>query len=210
MEHNFWHSKWEKLEIGFHQQDINPFLKQYIDDLELARGATVFVPLCGKTLDMTWLLDKGFCVIGAELSELAVQQYFQSLSVEPVITTMGKLKKYSAPDLSIYCGDFFDLTSEIVGKVDAVYDRAALVALPDNMRLQYSQQVATVSNNAKTLLITYEYDQSVHAGPPFSVLPCEVEQLFSPNYSIVSLYDEQFAGGLKGKVPARERVWLLG
>ena len=138
MEHTFWHDKWEKGEIGFHQSDIHPMLSGFADEFGIGDGCRVFVPLCGKSNDMTFMLERGCEVVGVELSQLAVSQYFESLGVTPVIEECGKLMRYTAPDITLYCGDFFALTLEQLGTIDVVYDRAALVveAAAECQRLQ--------------------------------------------------------------------------
>lgn len=62
MDANFWHEKWQRREIGFHQPQANPLLVAYFDKLNLAAGSRVLLPLCGKTRDIAWLLDRGFRV----------------------------------------------------------------------------------------------------------------------------------------------------
>lgn len=209
MHHTFWHDKWEKGEIGFHQSDINPMLKRFAEQAGMSEPCRVFVPLCGKTQDMTWLLERGCEVVGVELSKLAVEQYFESLGVTPYVEEIGKLTRYSTTDLTIYCGDLFALMPEQLGDIDAVYDRAALVALPPEMRQQYCQRIAVLAPEAKQILITFEYDQAVHAGPPFSVPAEEVQQYYAGQFSVDELLSEEVKGGLKGKVPAIEKVWFI-
>ncbi|GGF63438.1 thiopurine S-methyltransferase [Alteromonas lipolytica] len=209
MEHTFWHDKWEKGEIGFHQSDIHPMLLKFADQLGLNEPCRVFVPLCGKSNDMTFLLERGCEVVGIELSKLAVTQYFEGLGVTPTIETCGHLERYSAPDITLYCGDFFALTPEQLGSVDVVYDRAALVALPEDMRAQYGQRICGLAPRARQLLITFEYDQSAIAGPPFAISTLEIEHHYGKYCDIEMLASESLEGGLKGKVPALEKAWLL-
>lgn len=209
MEHTFWHDKWEKGEIGFHQSEIHPMLVKFADQVGLAEPCRVFVPLCGKSNDMTFMLERGCEVVGIELSQLAVTQYFESLGVEPEIEECGKLTRYSAPDITIYCGDIFALTPEQLGTVDVVYDRAALVALPQDMRQQYCQRICTLTAGARQMLITFDYDQSAIAGPPFSIPSAEIERNYGRYCEIHALHSEPLDGGLKGKVPAIEKLWLL-
>ena len=209
MEHTFWHDKWEKGEIGFHQSDIHPMLAGFADKFGIGDGCRVFVPLCGKSNDMTFLLERGCEVVGVELSQLAVSQYFESLGVTPVIEECGKLMRYTAPDITLYCGDFFALTPEQLGTIDVVYDRAALVALPQDMRKQYSQRLCSLTPGAKQLLVTFEYDQSLIGGPPFAIPSEEIQQNYSKYCTITLLHSEALEGGLKGKVPAVENLWSL-
>ncbi|MCP5081782.1 MAG: thiopurine S-methyltransferase [Alphaproteobacteria bacterium] len=205
----FWHQKWNDNQIAFHEREGNVLLAAHFKDLGLAEGARVFVPLCGKTRDIAWLLAKGCRVAGAELSRLAVEQLFEELGVEPEITTQGALTRFAAPDLDIFVGDIFDLTQATLGPVDAVYDRAAFVALPETMRGDYSRHMAEITATAPQLLITFEYDQAVMPGPPFSIPTGEVHGLHEPRYGITALASVDVAGGLKGRCKADENVWLL-
>ncbi|MCU1285052.1 MAG: tpm [Acidobacteriales bacterium] len=209
METSFWLQKWEKNEIAFHQKEANPLLVKYFADLSLAKGSRVFVPFCGKSLDVGWLLSQGHRVAGAELSKLAVEQLFAGLGCEPEIVRAGEFERYSAADIDIFVGDLFNVSGELLGGVDAIYDRAALVALPNGMRNQYSKHLTEITGKAPQLLITYEYDQSVMAGPPFSVCNEEVKRLYRDSYDLRLVASEDVAGGLKGRCAATEHVWML-
>jgi thiopurine S-methyltransferase len=209
MDVNFWHQKWALNEIAFHQSEANPLLLRYFNELSLAKGSRVFLPLCGKTLDISWLLANGYRVVGAELSKIAIDQLFAGLGVEPEISRVGKLEHYRATNIDVFVGDLFDLSATVLGPVDAIYDRAALVALPEGMRSRYTVHLTQVTHTAPQLLITYEYDQSVMEGPPFSVSNEEVNRHYGDYYDLTLLSSEDLAGGLKGKCPAKENVWLL-
>lgn len=209
MDPEFWHQRWNNNQIGFHENAVNPRLVQYSPELALSDGDRVFVPLCGKTLDIGWLVSNGYSVVAAELSELAVQQLFNDLGVEPKISKAGKLMLYQADKIDIFAGDIFDLTQAMVGRVDAVYDRAALVALPEDMRKQYTAHLSMITSGASQLLITFEYDQQLMKGPPFSVPNDEVRQHYAAQYQIVSLFSGPVTGGLKGTTDATANVWLL-
>lgn len=124
MEPNFWINRWETNQIGFHLSSANPLLVKHFNKLALPKGSRVFLPLCGKTLDIAWLLGQGYQVVGAELVEMAIVQLFEELRVKPEIKEVGKLKLYSAPHLSIFVGDIFDIDQKMLGEVAAVYDRA--------------------------------------------------------------------------------------
>ncbi|AYH41931.1 thiopurine S-methyltransferase [Azoarcus sp. DN11] len=209
MDANFWHAKWERNEIGFHGSDTNPLLLEHFDALALAPGSRIFLPLCGKTLDIHWLLAQGYRVVGAELSPLAIQQLFAELGVEPTVSRAGPFDHYTAENLDIYVGDIFSLTSEILGPVDAVYDRAALVALPPGVRPRYAAHLVAITHGAPQLLICFEYEQDQHAGPPFAVEGDEVRQHYEAAYHLTRLVQIDVPGGLKGKCPATESVWML-
>ena len=208
MEKSFWHQRWETDRIGFHGSQPNPLLLAHFPELSVPEYGRVFIPLCGKTLDIAWLLSKGHRVVGAELSELAIQQLFEDLGIEPDISDLGELKHYSADDIDIFVGDVFDLTPTLLGPVDAIFDRAAFVALPEEMRSAYAPHIAHISGNAPQLLITFEYDASQVDGPPFSIPGDEVRQRYGNSYHLSTLTKVDVAGGMKG-VAAKERVWWL-
>ncbi len=209
MEATFWHKKWETNEIGFHENEYNPALTRHFSGLSLPRGSRVFVPLCGKTRDIHWLLDQGFKVVGAELSELAVKQLFEELHKQPAVEDTATGKIYTAPGLQIFTGDIFQLTPNSIGRIDGIYDRAALVALPDAMRKNYAELLRTLTDTAPQLVITFTYDQSHMNGPPFSVPASEIEALYAPFYQLHQVQDSEVKGGLKGKCEARINVWQL-
>jgi thiopurine S-methyltransferase len=209
MDREFWQKKWEKNEIAFHQREPNPLLVHHFDELALPDGSRLFLPLCGKTLDIHWLLARGHRVAGAELSQLAIDQLFAELGVKPTVAKVGALDCYSAPNIDVFVGDFFALAREQLGPVDAVYDRAALVALPAPMRARYVMHLVALTNRAPQLLIAYVYDQSLVDGPPFSVSDMEVRRHYDHHYGLHRLAAVDVAGGLKGRFPASEHVWLM-
>jgi thiopurine S-methyltransferase len=208
MEHSFWHDRWQSGRIGFHENKPNPLLTSHFSALSVPENGRVFVPLCGKTLDIGWLLSRGCRVAGAELSELAIRQLFEELGVDPEITELEELKRYSADSIDIFVGDIFDLTAGVLGPVDAVFDRAALVALPAEMRAAYVPHIADITGRAPQLLVTFEYDQSRLDGPPFSIGSYEVKQRYGHSYALSTLARDHVAGGFKGQ-DVKERVWLL-
>ena len=209
MDAEFWHDKWEKLEIAFHQDAAHDMLAAHFDKLGLAKGSRVFVPLCGKTLDIAWLLSQGYRVAGAELSEIAISQLFEEMDVTPTISDAGALKRYSADGVDIFVGDIFKLTAELLGTVDAIYDRAALVALPEEMRVKYAAHLRDITGTAPQLMISFDYDQSVMDGPPFSVPEAEIRRHYDQAYKIELVESTDVPGGLKGQAEAIENCWLL-
>ena len=154
MEAEFWHERWREEKHGFDQAAPNALLVAHLDALALKPGNRVFVPLCGKTVDIPWLLEQGLRVVGAELSETAVGQLFETMGVAPEIADLGSLKRYSSDGIDIFAGDIFDLSAGALGDVDAVFDRAALVALPEEMRARYSAHLSEITGNAPQLLLS--------------------------------------------------------
>lgn len=184
MKADFWHNRWENNLTGFHLNEVNPYLKANWGALNLKSGARVFVPLCGKSLDLIWLADHGYQVVGVELSPLAVEAFFSENNLTAELQQTGELICWQSENITLYCGDFFALTSELLGPVDAVYDRASLIALPPAMRQDYAAKLTELAQSAPKLLVTLEYEQSKMDGPPFSVSETEVKSLYQANYQV--------------------------
>lgn len=192
MQAEFWHNCWETNRIAFHSREINHHLQSYWPILDVTQGSRVFVPLCGKSNDMLWLLARGYQVVGTELSQKAVSAFFAENNLQPHIQARANFISYEVEGLQILCGNFFNLTPALLGEINAVYDRAALVALPPEMRAKYAQKMAELLNaKQKILLITFEYNQQEMAGPPFSVTVDEIERLYAHHCRIETLLDEE-------------------
>lgn len=188
MDPAFWLERWQKQEIGFHQPFVHDLLQRFWPRLALARAATVFVPLCGKSLDMLWLAEQGHRVIGAELSALAIDEYFAERGFEPDCGTVGDFTVKSAGAYELWCGDFFELPREAVEDVAGVYDRASLIALPQDMQQRYAETLKRLlPASAPVLLVTLDYDQSLMQGPPFAAPRDQVRRLFAERYMITEL-----------------------
>lgn len=128
----FWHNKWAANQIGFHLEDVNPLLIRFWSDLAPKRSEKVLVPLCGKSEDLIWLANQHDSVQGVELSQIAVRSFFAEHFYTPTVTRLNAQHElYQFDELTLFTGDFFTAPVE---SVDLVYDRAALVALPEEMR----------------------------------------------------------------------------
>lgn len=184
MEADFWHNRWENALTGFHLNEVNPHLKANWSLLKLGKNSRIFVPLCGKTLDLIWLAEQGFQVVGVELSALAAKAFFTENNLAVKKSQLADFTLWESENISLFCGDFFNLSTHILGKVDAVYDRASLIALPPAMRQDYASRLMRLTPSASKLLITLEYDQSKMDGPPFSVSQREVEALYQECYEV--------------------------
>lgn len=179
MEEKFWLERWERQEIGFHQRHINAHLLRFWPDLGLARDQAVFVPLCGKSADMIWLHAQGHPVLGVELSPVAAAAFFTENGLAPRRRRQGRFDVAEADGIRILRGDFFDLTADDLAGIEAVYDRAALIAMPPAMRERYAAHMAEIlPPGTRTLLLTLEYPQEQMQGPPFSVPLAEVERIY--------------------------------
>jgi thiopurine S-methyltransferase len=188
MEPRFWHDRWSKGEIGFHKNEVHPFLLDHWDRLALEPNASVLVPLCGKSLDMLWLADRGHRVWGIEISALACAAFFAENSLAVTRAHAGRFVVWTSGKITILQGDVFDLTANDLASMDAIYDRAALIALPPEMRKAYASHLSRMlASPLPTLLITLEYDQSKRPGPPFSVSEDEVASLYGATHIIERL-----------------------
>ena len=205
----FWHEVGEKKEIGFNQASPNELLVKHFSALDLKSGSRVFLPLCGKTIDIHWLLKQGMKVVGVELNESAVQELFQELDLKPEVSELKVVRSYSAQDIDILVGNVFDVAANSLGEVDAIYDRAALVALPEATRKEYAAHLMDITSQAPQLQITFEYDQSGMDGPPFSIPPAEIQLHYGRRHDIKELEVRNVEGQLKGQVDAVERICHL-
>ncbi|MFJ5284585.1 thiopurine S-methyltransferase [Pseudomonas sp. NPDC088429] len=179
MQPEFWHKKWASNQIGFHLPQVNPYLQRFWPDLNLAAQTRVLVPLCGKSLDLLWLAARGHRVLGIELSEKAVEDFFSEQQLQPQISEHGVFKVYRAGTIELWCGDVFALSAADVADCSALYDRAAVIALPPPMRERYAELLQNILPvGLKGLLITLDYDQSQISGPPFSVDDAQVQHMF--------------------------------
>lgn len=195
MEPTFWQERWARNQIGFHLPEVNPYLLRYWPSLTLAQGAKVLVPLCGKSLDLMWLASNGYHVLGVELSEQAVEAFFNEQNLTPRITRHGVFKVYQADLIEVWCGDFFALDAGILADCTALYDRAALIALPPLMRAQYAEQLNSLLRpGCQGLLITLDYDQTQKAGPPFAVTDDEVKVLLGFQWHLEVLDTQDILG----------------
>ncbi|MEE3330411.1 MAG: thiopurine S-methyltransferase [Myxococcota bacterium] len=185
---NFWLERWDVGQIGFHQSDVNSRLQRFWPQTGVAPGGSVFVPLCGKTLDMHFLAACGHRVIGVEFSEIAVRAFFEEADIAYERNDEGSLPCFEGGAFRLYCGDFFALNRSDIGDVAAVYDRASLIALPPDTRPGYAQHLADLATSASAMLVlTILYDQNAVAGPPFSVPTDELRELYAADWEVETL-----------------------
>jgi thiopurine S-methyltransferase len=214
MDHQFWHQRWRDNLIGFHQSSVNPHLQRHWRHLGVAHEATVFVPLCGKSLDMLWLAEH-YRVLGVELSLRAVEDFFREQGLEPECRRSGAFRVCEAMGVRLYCGDFFALQPSQLAGIAAVYDRAALIALPPAQRVDYAARLTALAPaGTRMLLVSMEYPQAQMDGPPFSVEADEVAALFGNDWQVESLEQhnvlEQVARFReRGLTRLAEHVWRL-
>ncbi len=182
---DFWHARWQRGEIGFHQPDVHELLVKHWPVLNLRTGSEVLVPLCGKSRDMLWLASQGHTVTGVELSPIAVDDFFKENGLTPEARTEGPFTVKQAGPISIWCGDIFALPAAAMDRVAAVYDRASLVAFPGPIQSRYARKLTdTLPSDAPILLVSLAYPPDEMEGPPFSTSLSQVASLFGATHSI--------------------------
>lgn len=215
MDTDYWCERWVRSETGFHQNEINPHLRQFWPALNLTPGSRVFVPLCGKSQDMLWLRAQGHEVVGVEISPLAVEAFFAENNLQASATKHGTASIYQTEGLRLYCGDFFRVTAENMAGVSAVFDRASLIALPPSMRSAYAAHMQNIlAPGVKTLLVTFDYPQHEMQGPPFSVQEPEVRALYEKTSEVRLLHSADILNKEtrfrdKGITQLQENIFLV-
>ncbi|MGE0858813.1 MAG: thiopurine S-methyltransferase [Gammaproteobacteria bacterium] len=206
MEANFWQQRWASNQIGFHEAEHHPQLRAHWPTLGVT-GGQVLVPLCGKSLDMVWLRERGHEVLGVELSDIAVRAFFAERGLTPTVMRRDGYEVFAADGYTLLCGDFFALTTAALGVFAAIYDRAALIALPPDMRRAYAATLTRLAAPGTPMLtITVEYDTSVLTPPPFTVMGAEVQSLYADAWQIEDR--GRVAAQVKGQ-PGIEGVYVL-
>ncbi|MGW8248942.1 MAG: thiopurine S-methyltransferase [Acidiferrobacterales bacterium] len=215
MQKEFWLERWQQNQIGFHQEEGNPALREFASELNIAPGDLVFVPLCGKSLDLEWLRQQGYRVLGVELSSIAVNDFFAEQGKEASIATRDSFQSYRNGDIEILCGDYFDLDADMFTDVRAVFDRAALIAMPPEMRPAYADKIGELlQSGTRILLVTMEYPENQMQGPPFSVPEQNVRDLYDKNFSISVLQENDILAREprfreRGLTSMVEKIYLL-
>jgi thiopurine S-methyltransferase len=176
MDPQFWRGKWAERQIAFHEGKPNHYLDAHVGRL----AGRVLVPLCGKSEDLAYLASKGHEVVGIELVESAVADFFAEHDILPTVTRTADLAVYVCAGITLIAGDFFATTRELVGRVDSIYDRAAMVALPPDMRRRYVHHLRQIAPQAlRVLLVSLEYPEDAINGPPFSIREDEVRAQYA-------------------------------
>jgi thiopurine S-methyltransferase len=215
MQKEFWLERWQQNQIGFHQEEVNKALQAFAGKLKIGPGDLVFVPLCGKSQDLEWLKQQGFRVMGVELSSIAAKDFFAEQGKEAIVTPRDQFQSYQGDDIEILCGDYFDLNAEMFIEVRAVFDRAALIAMPPEMRPAYAENIAElVTPGTRILLVTMEYPDNQMQGPPFSVPEENVRELYSKEFSISVLQENDILAREprfrdRGLTSMVEKIYLL-
>ncbi len=199
MEQDFWLQRWQDNEIGFHEGSVNVHLQTHWQTVAGDSNATVLVPLCGKAVDLVWLRQRGHRVIGVELSEIACRSFFQEQGLTPEIEQLDAFQHFSVEGLTLLCGDFFQLRPDHVADAALLYDRAAMIALPPDLRPRYCSHLASLlPGGSRGLLITLDYPEQDFSGPPFAVSDAEVERNHGDRFRLQRL--------AHGALPAEGRL----
>jgi thiopurine S-methyltransferase len=185
MDKAFWQERWQRGDTAFHQPHIHDQLKRLWPAAEVEKGSTVFVPLAGKSRDMVWLADQGHKIIGVELSEIAVADFFAEQALTPERKNAGRFEISMRDPYTLLRGDIFDLDASTLQDVAAVYDRAALVAFPPDLQPKYAAKLMeVVPPQAKIFLVSLDYPKDEIPGPPFATSRDDVHVLFGAAFSI--------------------------
>lgn len=188
MDADFWHQRWQADNIAFHEGRVNGYLKTYFERIGTQPDDTVFVPLCGKAVDMSWIRQQQRRVLGIELSPIAIKDFFAEQEIDFVTGEAGRFDKFSGDGIDLLCGDLFDMTPQMLSQVRGVYDRASYIASDYNGRKRYAEfMCANLPVGARILLLTLDYPQSIMEGPPFAVDEAEVRGRFENRYRVEHL-----------------------
>lgn len=196
MEISYWQSRWQNDKTGWHMQQVFSPLKTYWNSLQLAKGATVFVPLCGKSLDLEWLVNQGHYVVGVDVSVKAVHELTKRHNEPFKESSKGSFTCYKSNSMELWRGDVFKLQKRWLPAIDAIYDKAALIALPPEMRKAYAITLKSfLQPHTQIFINCFEYNQNEMPGPPFAVFRDELESLLGDQFNIKllhaqSLFDE--------------------
>jgi thiopurine S-methyltransferase len=210
-----WLQRWNDQNIGWHHVEFNQHLLNHWHSLRLPRGSLVLAPLCGKSRDMLWLAKQGYRIRGIELSPLAVESFFREQSLQPEVTRAAAFDCWRAGPYELHCGDIFDLAQLEINDIDAVYDRASLVALNPQQRAHYAEMLCgLLPKPCRMLLVAMDYPQEEMQGPPYSVREAEVRSLFEARFQVrllhtLDLLKETKRYGDKTVSRMLEQVYLL-
>ncbi len=210
-----WLQRWERRDIGWHHTEFNTHLLNHWHALRMPRGSLILAPLCGKSRDLFWLAEQGYRIRGIELSPLAVESFFTENNLQPEIASLAGFESWRAGPYEIYCGDIFDLPQLNISDIDAVYDRASLIALSPVQRERYADLLCkSLPERSKMLLVAMEYPQEEMQGPPYSVQEEEIRTLFEPRFQVrllhtLNLLKDTQRYGEKGVSRMSEMVYLL-
>ncbi len=210
----FWQQRWRDNQTGFHEGEVNAYLEKNITELSLTKNDTLFLPLCGKAYDLIWLSERGYHVIGVECSELAVSAFFAENNLSANVSEQGQFKVWQSGNITLYCGDFYNLEASWLTAVTAIFDRAALVAIEQQAREHYMQKIIQLCPQAKILLVSLDYPQNEMSGPPFAVTQDEIQTLVESYYALKRIENNDILAENdkfkeRGLTQLNEKVFLI-
>lgn len=187
----------EKTDPPYHRKNYTAKLVQYHDRLvQGKKNSRVFVPLCGKSLDLIYLSEQGHEVIGLEYSKIAVNDFFEenNLAYNKEQCEGSPFVKYAAKDknITIYQGDLFDFSQEVCGSgsIDAVWDRGSFVAINVSSRDKYVELMSSlVKPSGRILMEIVKYHDPDYYGPPRIILEQDLKSYFKRFTVEVSEYE---------------------
>lgn len=178
MDFEFWNNCWVKPTQPFHLTKPHHFLTKYFNQY-FADEERVLLPLCGKTQDLNFLARNGIKAVGVEFNPHAVESFFEDSQLTPKITSFDSKTRYQTTNIEIWLSDFFKIKQDDIGHFQSIFDRAALVALPIEMRRDYAKHLLSfLAPHGRLLLVTMDYDVEQMSGPPFYIDKTEIEELF--------------------------------
>lgn len=211
-----WLERWREGRIGFHLDRTHPFLKRHQDWLLPSAGARVLVPLCGKSVDLSWLAKRGHEVVGVEIAPRAAEEFYETLGQSASVADQGAFQSWTTKGIEFLVGDMFDLDPGVVGRFDAIWDRAALIALSPDDRVRYVRLLLDLLEpGGRMLLCTLWYDESKMEGPPFSVRGDEVRRHYENVLPLEKLEEKDVTDGnprfrKSGLRKVTEELWSIG
>lgn len=213
MEQSFWHERWTEGRLGFHMGHPHPALDRHWSAFQSsADSRRVLVPLCGKSHDLLWLRERGHEVAGVEFIQKAIDDFVNENHLEATTqpTSFGSVT--TAGTLRLVCADFYRLTPAEIGLADAVYDRAAFVAISPERRSEYAARLHALTRpGARLFLLSFVLDAP--GGPPFSIPEPELLDAFAPFFELklrdeADILEEEPRFRERGATFFREQVWF--
>jgi thiopurine S-methyltransferase len=215
MDEMFWQERWQAGQIGFHAPEVNPHLVRHAARLCGSAGPTrVLLPLCGKSVDLTWLASQGHEVVGVEFVEQAAAAHFHEQGVTPETTHIGPWRALRHRGVTIVLANFFELNVDDgpLGTFPAVFDRAALIAVEPARRDDYMARIHALSAaDARLLMVALDHDMPT--GPPFSVPRDALAILARGRFALDAVDDTDVLAAEprfrdRGATRMRDQVWL--
>ncbi|XP_071963090.1 thiopurine S-methyltransferase-like isoform X2 [Antedon mediterranea] len=181
----YWMSSWKAGDIVFHNDFIYPMLQKHAEKLfDNQSNCRVFVPLCGKSLDMKWFADLGHSVVGVDVSEVGILSFFEDQGIEYVKESVPEIQgatRYKSKDgkITIYKANLFSMKKDIIGDFDCIWDNGSLVAINKQDRQKYvSTLTSLMADSCRYLLIALDFD------PIKSEPTCTLEKLDASSYRV--------------------------